>query len=118
MNKLDTGSLARLSDDKAFYENLRDVSINLKDITQSTKALADNLNKGSISRISSDPELFDQMEERVSSRLDSLIAKVESGQGSAGKLLTNEKLYNNMNKFFSDADTLVLDFKEHPKKYI
>ena len=36
VNKLDTGSLARLSDDKAFYENLHDVSINLKDITPIT----------------------------------------------------------------------------------
>jgi phospholipid/cholesterol/gamma-HCH transport system substrate-binding protein len=117
MNKLDTGSFARLSDDKAFYENLRDVSVNLKDITQSTKALADNLNKGSISRISSDPELYNRVE-RVSARLDSLIAKVESGQGSAGKLLTDEKLYNNMNKFFTDADTLVLDFKKNPGRYI
>ncbi len=117
VSKLDTGSLAKISDDKAFYENLRDVSVNLKDITQSTKALADNLNKGSISRISSDPELYNRVE-RVSARLDSLIAKVESGQGSAGKLLTDEKLYNNMNKFFSDADTLVLDFKENPGRYI
>jgi len=117
VSRLNTGSFARISDDKAFYENLRDVSVNLKDITQSTKALADNLNKGSISRISSDPELYNRVE-RVSGRLDSLIAKVESGQGSAGKMLTDEKLYNNMNKFFSDADTLVLDFKKNPGRYI
>ena len=54
----------------------------------------------------------------MSGRLDSLIGKVEAGQGSAGKMLTDEKLYNNMNKFFSDADTLVLDFKKHPGRYI
>jgi phospholipid/cholesterol/gamma-HCH transport system substrate-binding protein len=117
VNKLDTGSMARLSDDKAFYQNLHDVSVNLKDITDSTKELADNLNKGSISRISSDPELYNRVN-RVSAGLDSLIAKIDSGQGSAGKMLTDEKLYNNMNKFFTDADALVLDFKKNPGRYI
>jgi len=44
--------------------------------------------------------------------------RIEKGEGSAGKLLSDEKLYNNMNKFFEDADSLVLDLKKDPKKYL
>ncbi len=117
VDNLNTGSLAKLSEDKAFYENLRDVSVNLKEITEGTRALVSNLNNGSISRISSDKELYNRVE-RVSKRLDSIIAKVQNGQGSAGKILTDDRLYDNANKFFADADALVLDFKKHPKKYI
>ena len=117
VDNLDTGSLARLSKDESFYKNLRDVSLNLKDVSEEAGALVNNLNTGSISRISSDRKLYDRVE-RVSERLDSIMAKVQSGQGSAGKILTDDRLYNNANKFFTDADSLVLDFKKHPARYI
>ncbi len=117
VNNLDTGSFARLSEDESFYKNLSDVSVNLKDVSEEARTIVNNLNTGSISRISSDKELYDRVE-RVSKRLDSIMAKVQSGQGSAGKILTDDRLYNNANKFFEDADALVLDFKKHPARYI
>lgn len=117
IDRLNRGSLIKLSEDKTFYDNLSEISTNLKDVSRSAKALTDNLNKGNFSKLSSDKELFAKIE-RVSTRLDDLSARLESGKGSAGKLLKDEALYNNMNKFFEDADTLVLDFKKNPRKYI
>ncbi len=116
-NKLNNGSLAKLSEDKALYSNLHDVSANLKDVSSSAKELVDNLNKGNLSRLSNDKDLYAKLD-RVSTRLDTVMGRLESGQGSAGKLLSDEKLYNNMNKFFEDADSLVLDLKKDPKKYL
>lgn len=117
VDRLGHGSLAKLSGDKAFYENLRQVSANLKDLSESGRSLMANLNSGSISRLSKDKELYAKIE-RISARLDTVTARIDSGQGSFGKLITDEKLYNNMDKFFEDADALVVDVKKNPKKYI
>ena len=105
----------KMSEDKAFYENLHDVSVNLKDVSTNAKELVDNLNKGNISKLSNDKELYARLD-RVSTRLDSVMERIEKGEGSAGKLLSDEKLYNNMNKFFEDADSLVLDLKKRPEE--
>ncbi|MGA2193306.1 MAG: MlaD family protein [Nitrospirota bacterium] len=115
--KLDSGSFAELSEDKDFYLNLKTVSENLRDLSASSKELVENLNTGSLARISGDKELYARID-RVSSRLDSMMGRLESGQGSAGKLINDSKLYSNMNKFFEDADSLVLDVKKNPKRYI
>ena len=115
--KLNKGSFVKISEDKEFYENLHNVSVNLKDVSGSAKELVDNLNKGNLAKLSNDKDLYAKLD-RVSNRLDTVMGRLESGQGSAGKLLADEKLYNNMNKFFEDADSLVLDLKKDPKKYL
>jgi len=117
ISRLNQGSLVKLSDDKAFYENLRDVSANLKDVTESSKSLMNNLESGNISKLSNDKELYAKID-RISTRLDTMISRLDSGKGSAGKLLSDEDLYNNMDKFFKDADALVLDLQKNPGKYV
>jgi len=117
VDKLNKGNLVRLSEDRTFYDNLHDVSTNLKEVSGSAKELVDNLNKGNLSKLSNDKDLYVRLD-RVSTRLDTVMERLESGQGSAGKLLSDEKLYNNMNKFFEDADSLVIDLKKDPKKYL
>lgn len=110
VDKLGRGSLVKLSEDKAFHDNLVEVSSNMRDVSRS-------LQKGTFVRLSDDKELYAQIK-NMSTRLDGVISKLENGHGSAGKLINDEKLYNNMNKFFEDADALVLDVKQNPKKYV
>jgi phospholipid/cholesterol/gamma-HCH transport system substrate-binding protein len=117
MNKLNNGSFAKLSEDKDFYNNLHEISDNLKDVSASSKSLVGNLEKGNLSKLSGDKELYAKIE-RISARLDTVMAKLDGTEGSAGKLLNDKKLYDNMNKFFEDADTLVVDFKKSPGKYV
>jgi len=117
VNKLNTGSLAKISEDKEFYTNLHDISANLKDVSASSKSLIDNLEHGNLAKLSGDKELYAKLD-RISARLDNVMAKMEGTEGSAGKLLNDKKLYDNMNKFFEDADTLVLDVKKNPGRYV
>ena len=46
------------------------------------------------------------------------IAKIRSGEGTAGKLVNDKELYERMNRMVEDVDALVKDFKEQPRKYI
>lgn len=44
--------------------------------------------------------------------------KLNNGTGSLGLLLTNKDLYNNLNTTIGSANELVVDIREHPKRYI
>ncbi len=44
--------------------------------------------------------------------------KLNSGQGTLGLLLTDKALYNNLNTTVNSANGLVVDIREHPKRYI
>jgi len=50
--------------------------------------------------------------------LNSLLAKINEGQGTLGKLAKNDSLYNNLNKSADDLDKLLKDLKENPKRYV
>ena len=43
---------------------------------------------------------------------------LNSKDGTLGLLLHDPQLYNNLNATMSDADKLMIDFREHPKRYI
>lgn len=47
-----------------------------------------------------------------------LMADLESGNGSAGKLLKDEQLYNNLNYAMISMNQLLANFREHPKRYV
>lgn len=62
---------------------------------------------------------------RVTARLDSatvtfasLMAGLEAGEGSAGKLLRDDKLYDRTEALLAGLEELVRDVKANPKRYI
>jgi phospholipid/cholesterol/gamma-HCH transport system substrate-binding protein len=55
---------------------------------------------------------------RTVGRLDSLLAGLEAGQGTAGKLLSDTLLYSDLRAVVHRADSLMADIKRNPRKYI
>jgi phospholipid/cholesterol/gamma-HCH transport system substrate-binding protein len=51
-------------------------------------------------------------------KLDAIIAKVDSGNGSAAKLLNDPGVYNDVRQLLQRMDSLVADIKKNPKRYI
>lgn len=53
----------------------------------------------------------------TTSRLNATLALVQSGQGSAGKLLTDSLLYTDVRRLVTRIDSLTLDFQRNPGRY-
>jgi phospholipid/cholesterol/gamma-HCH transport system substrate-binding protein len=47
-----------------------------------------------------------------------LLAQINAGQGTLGKLAKNDSLYNNLNKTSEDLDKLMKDLRINPERYI
>ncbi|MDO5759537.1 MAG: MlaD family protein [Bacteroidota bacterium] len=50
--------------------------------------------------------------------INSMLNKIERGEGNIGLLLSDENLYKNITNAAKDLDELILDLKKNPKKYI
>ena len=59
--------------------------------------------------------------DRVNATLDGaqkFTEQFNSGKGSLGLLMNDTRLYENLNSTMSHADSLVIDLKAHPKRYV
>ena len=54
----------------------------------------------------------------ASRQLNGALAKLNTGEGSAGRLLTDTSLYRDIRNLVGSVDSLMTDFKKNPKKYI
>lgn len=50
--------------------------------------------------------------------VQALTDKINSNQGSLGLLMRDASLYNHLNSTVSNADSLLIDLKSHPKRYV
>jgi phospholipid/cholesterol/gamma-HCH transport system substrate-binding protein len=51
-------------------------------------------------------------------KLNQVVSGIDKGEGSLGKLMKDEQLYNNLNSASSNLNSLIEDMKAHPKRYI
>jgi len=50
--------------------------------------------------------------------INSVIANLEKGEGSLGKLLKDEKMYTNLMNASKELEELLREMKEHPKRFV
>ncbi|MBL6661528.1 MAG: MCE family protein [Flavobacteriaceae bacterium] len=95
------------ANEKGFASTLN----NLDDVTQNLTQLTDSLNQ---MPLVSTVKNF----EATSAQLKKIIDGLESGEGSAGQLLNDKALYDNLVTSSKSLDALLTDLKEHPKRYV
>ncbi len=50
--------------------------------------------------------------------INNITAQIQSGQGTAGKVLYNDSLYRELNKSAEELNKLLKDIRENPKRYV
>lgn len=55
---------------------------------------------------------------QTSLKLDSIVAKVSDGSGTVGKALNDPGAYNDVRSLIQHMDSLIIDVKKNPKRYI
>lgn len=87
----------------------------LKENTASIESMLGNLNKFSGDLADSDiiANLTTTVEE-----LNGIIATIESGEGSLGKLLKDDTIHNSLDETVNSLNALLTDLKEHPMRYV
>ncbi len=106
------GSATKLNRILGTNEEKLDNSItNFETMTGNFAKLSDSLNKAGLGRT------LANLESTVAN-LNRLMARIESGDGSLGKLMTDEKLYDNLNNASRELDLLLQDFRLNPKRYV
>jgi phospholipid/cholesterol/gamma-HCH transport system substrate-binding protein len=64
---------------------------------------------------------IDSLTQRLSSnttQLQAILARLERGEGTAGKLMTDTMLYRDARNLLTRVDSLVTDLQRNPRKYI
>jgi phospholipid/cholesterol/gamma-HCH transport system substrate-binding protein len=54
----------------------------------------------------------------LTGNLNSLLVKIDSGEGTLGLLANNPSLYQNMDSTFASLNRLLTDFQKDPKRYL
>jgi phospholipid/cholesterol/gamma-HCH transport system substrate-binding protein len=84
---------------------------NFNELSSNFAKLSDSLNNAGLGRT------LTSLESTVSN-LDKILGQIEKGDGSLGKLLKDEQLYNNLNNASKELDLLLQDFRLNPKRYV
>ena len=98
--------------------NLSDITSNLNKSENKINNILNNFSNLSDTLVKTQLKSAVNNADNTLKELNGLLAKINQGQGTLGKLAKNDSLYNNLNKSSEDLDKLLKDLKENPKRYV
>lgn len=110
-NNLNKASLAAVEILDTNQEQLNATFSNIKDTSDNLRSITDSISN---TQLSHTIRSFTNTVEG----LNKIVATIESGQGTAGKLINDETLYQNLTDASRELESLLSDLKNHPKRYV
>ena len=101
----------------SFSSNLSKFAINLDSIALSQRTNLDT-SMATIRIVTYNLQQASQNLKSTTQSLDVVLGKIEKGHGTLGKLVHEEKLYNDIDSLASNLNLLVKDLRENPGKYV
>jgi len=91
--------------------NLADNEKKINQILSNFSAVSDSISKSQLKQAINNAE-------KSLKELHILLAQINEGKGTLGKLAKNDSLYLNLNKSMDNLQQLLADLKAHPKRYV
>lgn len=85
-----------------------------EDINQTIKNIKEITGKANQGNIG---EMMNKLNSSIG-EMNTMLAEINQGNGSLGKLMKDPVLFNNLNTTVNNANELLIDFKAHPKRYV
>tara|TARA_R110002049_G_scaffold132091_1_gene290936 strand:- start:3188 stop:4153 length:966 start_codon:yes stop_codon:yes gene_type:complete len=92
-------------------EQLESSLTNIKSITDDFSKISKSLSEAGLEKS------IAGLQKTITS-LDNVLLKIDNGEGTLGKLMNNEELYNNLAGASKELDLLLQDFRLNPKRYV
>ncbi|WP_276362151.1 MlaD family protein [Daejeonella sp. H1SJ63] len=98
--------------------NLESITANFKNNNEKISAIMNNLEKVSddVARANF-AQTINEANKAVAD-LQTIVSKINSGTGTLGQLINDERMYNNLNNAAGNLDKLMIDLKANPKRYV
>ena len=77
-----------------------------------------NLNAASVKLRNAPVEETVRELQETATNIKSLVRKMESGDGSLGRLVNDKALYENLNQSAKEFSNLAEDLRKHPSRYV
>ncbi len=110
-NNLNKASLSAVEILNTNQKNLNHTFRNLKNTSENLKSITDSISNAQLSHTI---RSFTQTVES----LNKIVSTIESGEGTVGKLINDEILYQNLAAASKELKSLLSDLKNHPKRYV
>lgn len=105
------GTIGRLVQDETLYDDVKELAASLRETsTTATRILADN-EEDIRAMVVALKEMAPKLEESMN-RLDNIAKKIESGEGTLGKLVQDETLYKEATRLAKEARHAAEDVRE------
>lgn len=109
VNRLQVEKLIASTD--SLLISVKQRSDQLEGVLASSQSMVDSLNTLPLA------ETLEKVNESLA-HVNSLLLAVQSDEGTVGKLLNNDSIYNNLNKLLVDMDELIIHFNNYPKDFM
>lgn len=96
---------------ESISKNLKDNNENLTKIMANFKNISDSIAKANLAQTLNNANIAVKQTAEI-------MDKINSGKGSLGMLVNNDSLYKHLDNASRDLDRLLVDLKEHPKRYV
>ncbi len=105
------GTIGKLVQDEALYNDMRDLSAGLKEASATlTRILGDN--EADIREVIASLKEAAPRIENTMKRIDNIAKKIEDGEGTIGKLIQDETLYNETTRMVKEARQAAEDVRD------
>lgn len=97
---------------------MKTLNRNVPTMMAKANGVLDNTNKltGNLAQL--DIESTKQQVDQTIANVQELTAKLNSNNGTLGLLMNDASLYNNLNSTMRSADSLLVNLRQHPKRYV